>query len=44
MAKIPHLLKKNRMAIGFILSPGCEISTPKKGKDKEKEKQTGSSR
>jgi hypothetical protein len=49
MATLAHFLqKKIPMALGFILSPWCEISTPKKEKEKEKEKkkekQTGSSR
>jgi hypothetical protein len=43
MANLAHFLKKIRMALGFILSPWCEISTPKNEKEKEK-KQTGSSR
>jgi hypothetical protein len=42
MATFAHLKKKIRLALGFILSPWCEISTPKK--EKEKEKETGSSR
>jgi len=37
MATLAHFLpKKIPMPLGFILSPWCEISTPKKEKEKEK--------